>query len=156
MAQSLFLFVQMEFPWELGPPDGRYLLRAQAGGEAEQVVVLATLAAGRRGPGRGRSWPGAVRSRPLAAQPDAAPEPALVATSSAWISAVVRELRAARAPGPRSVPPRAGDHRAAGGVLGSDSGAARRAAPRPGHPRGRAREAQRRGRRAGAPGARRR
>ena len=85
MAQSLFLFVQMEFPWELGPPDGRYLLRAQAGGEAEQVVVLATLAAGRRGPGRGRSWPGAVRSRPLAAQPDAAPEPALVATSRASI-----------------------------------------------------------------------
>ena len=85
MAQSLFLFVQMEFPWELGPPDGRYLLRAQAGGEAEQVVVLATLAAGRRGPGRGRSWPGAVRSRPLAAQPDAAPEPTLVATSRASI-----------------------------------------------------------------------
>src|SRR5438094_257767 len=54
----------MEFPWELGPPDGRYLLRAQAGGEAEHVVVLATLAAGRRGPGRGRSWPGAVRSGP--------------------------------------------------------------------------------------------
>ncbi|TMK97955.1 MAG: hypothetical protein E6G34_09770 [Actinobacteria bacterium] len=85
MAQSLFLFMQMEFPWELGPPDGRYLLRAEPGGEAEHVIVLATLAASRRGPGRGRSWPGAVRSRPLAAQPNAAPEPALVATSRASI-----------------------------------------------------------------------
>ena len=85
VAQSLFLFLQMEFPWELGPPDGRYLLRSKPGGEADQVVVLATLAAGRRGSGRGRSWPGAVRSRPLVARPDAAPEPALVATSRASI-----------------------------------------------------------------------
>src|SRR5207244_5461718 len=69
----------------LGPPDGRYLLRVEPGGEAQQVVVLATLAAGRRGPARGRSWPGAVRSRPLAARPDAAPEPALVATSRASV-----------------------------------------------------------------------
>jgi len=27
MTERLFLFMQMEFPWELGPPDGRYLLR---------------------------------------------------------------------------------------------------------------------------------
>ena len=27
MPERLFLFLQLEFPWELGPPDGRYLLR---------------------------------------------------------------------------------------------------------------------------------
>ena len=30
MPQRLFIFVQMEFPWALGPADGRYLLRAPA------------------------------------------------------------------------------------------------------------------------------
>jgi hypothetical protein len=48
----LFTFVQMELPWELGPPDGRYLLRkAQGpqGGEPEHVLVLGTVGAERRG-----------------------------------------------------------------------------------------------------------
>ena len=31
MPPHLFLFVQMDFPWELGPEDGRYLLRARRG-----------------------------------------------------------------------------------------------------------------------------
>jgi hypothetical protein len=44
MAERLFLFVQFEFPWELGPPDGRYLLRARGTEEPEHVVVLETLA----------------------------------------------------------------------------------------------------------------
>ncbi len=45
MPERLFLFLQLEFPWELGPPDGRYLLRnreatgppppGRAGGETE-------------------------------------------------------------------------------------------------------------------------
>ena len=29
MPERLFLFLQLEFPWELGPPDGRYLLRSR-------------------------------------------------------------------------------------------------------------------------------
>ena len=29
MGERLFIFVQMEFPWVLGPPDGRYLLRGE-------------------------------------------------------------------------------------------------------------------------------
>lgn len=52
MAQRLFTFIQMEFPWELGPADGRYLLRKQAGpdsGTPEQVVVLSTVGAHRHG-----------------------------------------------------------------------------------------------------------
>ena len=55
MPERLFLFLQLEFPWELGPPDGRYLLRTReaAGpeaetGEPEHVVVLGTLGAPRR------------------------------------------------------------------------------------------------------------
>jgi hypothetical protein len=35
--------VQLELPWALGPPDGRYVLRGHAG-EPEHVLVLATLA----------------------------------------------------------------------------------------------------------------
>jgi hypothetical protein len=53
MPERLFLFLQFEFPWELGPPDGRYLLRRGAGGEPERVVVLGTLGANRR---PDRSW----------------------------------------------------------------------------------------------------
>jgi hypothetical protein len=34
-----FRFVQLELPWELGPPDGRYVLRGHAG-EPEHVLVL--------------------------------------------------------------------------------------------------------------------
>ena len=52
MTTRLFTFVQMELPWELGPADGRYLLRKPAGpdgNEPEHVVVLSTIGAERRG-----------------------------------------------------------------------------------------------------------
>lgn len=52
MPIRLFTFVQMELPWELGPADGRYLLRKPAGpngSEPEHVVVLSTIGAERRG-----------------------------------------------------------------------------------------------------------
>jgi hypothetical protein len=77
VPERLFLFLQLEFPWELGPPDGRYLLRSRepagppgphrptrAGGATESevgapehVVVLSTLGASRRG-GIGAGAPG--------------------------------------------------------------------------------------------------
>jgi hypothetical protein len=47
MPERLFIFIQMEFPWALGPVDGRYLLRPGADTEPERVVVLATLGATR-------------------------------------------------------------------------------------------------------------
>ena len=47
MPQQLFVFIQLEFPWALGPPDGRYLLRQHADGEPERVVVMGTLGAAR-------------------------------------------------------------------------------------------------------------
>jgi hypothetical protein len=44
---ALFGFVQLEFPWALGPPDGRYVLRGHAGA-AEHVLVTTTLGAPQR------------------------------------------------------------------------------------------------------------
>jgi hypothetical protein len=58
MPVQLFTFVQMELPWELGPADGRYLLRKPAGpegSEPQHVVVLCTVGAERRGLLGGRS-----------------------------------------------------------------------------------------------------
>ncbi len=40
MAPRLFVFVQFEFPWVLGPTPGRYLMRARAGGDPERGVVI--------------------------------------------------------------------------------------------------------------------
>jgi hypothetical protein len=77
-AAALFRFTQIEVPWPLGPPDGRYLLRDdEAPGEAPtHVIVFATLGA----PERRRL---AVRRR---AQPAAAkPQPTPVTTGRATI-----------------------------------------------------------------------
>ncbi|MGH2855124.1 MAG: hypothetical protein ACRDLF_13140 [Solirubrobacteraceae bacterium] len=73
MAERLFLFVQMEFPWELGPPDGRYLLRRHAAAQPERVVVLDTVSAARR------------RGRLGARHPQATPDPATVPTARATV-----------------------------------------------------------------------
>lgn len=73
----LFRFVQVELPWALGPPDGRYLLRSDASeGPPAHVLVLATLGA----PERRRL---AARRRPQAAPPT--PAPAAVSTGRATI-----------------------------------------------------------------------
>ncbi len=47
VAERLFVFIQLEFPWALGPADGRYLLRSREDAEPERVVVLGTLGAAR-------------------------------------------------------------------------------------------------------------
>jgi hypothetical protein len=105
VPERLFLFLQLEFPWELGPPDGRYLLRGReaagpppptrAGGETEagepeHVIVLNTLGASHRagaaGAGAGRgTLPlpvlGARRARRArATTPDPSPVPISRAT----------------------------------------------------------------------------
>jgi hypothetical protein len=76
VPERWFLFVQLEIPWELGPADGRYLLR---GGDEERtpehVVVLLTIGAQRRRmvglpAGRGRARGRAVDPEP---QPKAVP-----------------------------------------------------------------------------------
>ncbi len=88
MAEQLFLFIQFEFPWVLGPPDGRYLLRSEHGAEPAHVLVLDTLGASRASSGaRGRvggrrrfarSGSGGAVVPPL-------PEPATVATARATV-----------------------------------------------------------------------
>jgi hypothetical protein len=85
MSERWFLFLQLEFPWELGPPDGRYLLRADGDAEAEHVVVLGTHGAKRHPPPRGALRLAAPRSgaRRQAVEPQ--PEPTPVATARATI-----------------------------------------------------------------------
>jgi hypothetical protein len=77
VAERLFPFVQLEFPWELGPADGRYVLRAQAGGEPQHVLVLSTLGVAHRGR-RGRAGPRGRRAQ--AEDPGAAAVPVARAT----------------------------------------------------------------------------
>jgi hypothetical protein len=88
VPEQLFVFIQFEFPWELGPPDGRYLMRDAPDAEPERVIVLGTLgpdgsanpsllAAAGRPPRRARF--GARRTRP------ANPAPAPVSTTRATV-----------------------------------------------------------------------
>jgi hypothetical protein len=96
VPEHLFLFVQLEFPWELGPPDGRYLLRASAGSDPERVVVLGTLGARLRAMWRAQRAGRARRpGRGPAVEPE--PEPSPVPTSRATIidpTAVAAERQA--------------------------------------------------------------
>jgi hypothetical protein len=81
MPQRLFVFIQMEFPWALGPADGRYLLRLREDAEPDRVVVLDTLGSSRavdaaRGLGAGRpSLLGrrGARATPVAPNPQPTP-----------------------------------------------------------------------------------
>ena len=94
-SAALFRFVQAEWPWPLGPPDGRYLLRLAPDGryllrlaqDAEatptHVVVFATLGA----PKRRRLAP---RRRQREAPPQ--PEPTPVTTGRATVIDVGQPL----------------------------------------------------------------
>lgn len=71
--------MQLEFPWALGPPDGRYVLRGHAGVPAH-VLVLATLGTIER-----RSLLGRGSRKVRSAAP--APEPAAVVVARATLVA---------------------------------------------------------------------
>ncbi len=68
-GSPLFRFVQVELPWPLGPPDGRYLVRPEGDPEAAatHVIVFATLGAPQRRLVSRR------RSRPVALEPEPTP-----------------------------------------------------------------------------------
>jgi len=66
-AGRRFRFAQFEFPWELGPDDGRYMLREAGEQEARRVLALRTLGAPQ---GRHRRRP-----RKAAAEPPPQPVP---------------------------------------------------------------------------------
>jgi hypothetical protein len=85
MPDRLFLFVQFEFPWELGPPDGRYLMRLHEGADPERVVVLNTFGAQRRTPARGQLLSAATRSRSRKRAVDPEPEPTPVTVARATL-----------------------------------------------------------------------
>ena len=72
----MFRFAQVELPWPLGPPDGRYLVRSQddAGVAPSHVLVFATLGARERRLGR-------RRQRTAEPQPD----PTAVSTGRATV-----------------------------------------------------------------------
>ena len=70
---SLFAFVQLEFPWALGPADGRYLIRGHAG-QPSHVLVIGTLGTQER-----RRQLSRRRARPRSAEP--LPDPAPVVTA---------------------------------------------------------------------------
>jgi hypothetical protein len=77
-SPRLFRFAQVELPWQLGPPDGRYLVRSA--GDADRppshVVVFATLGAPER-----RRFAGRRPQRDAAPEPDPTP----VATGRATV-----------------------------------------------------------------------
>ncbi|MBA2349707.1 MAG: hypothetical protein H0V81_15610 [Solirubrobacterales bacterium] len=77
VAGPLFGFVQVEYPWVLGPADGRYVLRGHAGVPAH-VLMLATLGAVER-----RTLLGRKPRKPREAELDAGPVP--VATGRATL-----------------------------------------------------------------------
>lgn len=75
MTGSLFRFVQFEFPWELGPTAGRYVVRDHAGEADLRVLVFAVLGT------RERRLIGKRKPRDVAPEP----EPMPVATSRATV-----------------------------------------------------------------------
>jgi hypothetical protein len=110
MPSQLFVFIQLEFPWALGPADGRYLVRREIDNEPEHVVVLGTLAAGRQlagAPGASIGGPPLLwrrkRTRPQPTGPEPAPVPTTRATvidpvslsaesqARAWLAELDRE-----------------------------------------------------------------
>jgi hypothetical protein len=85
----LFRFAQVELPWALGPPDGRYLARPDGeAAAATHVIVFATLGA----PERRRL---ATRGRSRAAEPEPPPTP--VVTGRATVIDVEQPLGGAEA-----------------------------------------------------------
>ncbi len=83
-----FLFVQFEFPWELGPEAGRYTIRERLGEPPAHILVLSSLSAPQR-----HLLPARRRAREAAPEP----EPAAVTTTRATLidTTVIHSLQAA-------------------------------------------------------------
>jgi hypothetical protein len=86
---QLFVFLQLEFPWALGPSDGRYLLRDGVDGEPERVVVSETLTEGRPAPlpNESAGWFSRRRERPRRER-DVAPEPPPAETRTTRVTVI--------------------------------------------------------------------
>ncbi len=93
MPEQLFVFIQFEFPWALGPADGRYLLRRASDGEPERVVVIETLVGGHAATGIGGEQSGGWlfprrQERRARREREAAPEPAPAQTPTTRVSVI--------------------------------------------------------------------
>ncbi len=88
MARQLFVFVQLEFPWVLGPSDGRYLMRDGPDAEPERVVVIETLDAERAAPEIGGPAGWLMRRGRGAREHDVEPEPPPVAVRTTRVTVV--------------------------------------------------------------------
>ncbi|HTZ86558.1 MAG TPA: hypothetical protein VMB05_07805 [Solirubrobacteraceae bacterium] len=85
MSDRWFLFTQFEFPWELGPQDGRYLMRAGPEADPERVVVLGTIGARKIPPSRAQLWSATARAGSRKRAVESEPEPTPVPTARATI-----------------------------------------------------------------------
>jgi hypothetical protein len=86
-----FRFVQFEFPWALGPGDGRHTIREQLGEAPSHVLVLRVLGAPeRRLLARRRG-----RARTVDAPPDPAPEPVVTTRATLVDTAALGSYEAA-------------------------------------------------------------
>ena len=91
MPLQLFVFMQLEFPWALGPADGRYLLRDGRAGvqsDPERVVVFETLSGGRSAPVVNEMPSGWLRGRASRREREAPPEPAPVEVQTTRVTLV--------------------------------------------------------------------
>jgi len=83
MPRQLFVFLQLEFPWVLGPADGRYLLRDGPDATPERVVVVESLGAGRAAAPAG--W---ITGRTARRERDAEPEPDPVPVATTRVTVI--------------------------------------------------------------------
>lgn len=83
-----FRFVQFEFPWALGPADGRYVVRDAPDAPPSHVLVLATLGAPQRRRLRDR--------RPRPAEQEAPPSPVTTARATVVVAEPVAPAEAER------------------------------------------------------------
>lgn len=100
-APALFSFVQVEVPWILGPPDGRYVVRGHAGAP-EHVLVVSTLSApvsrGRRRSRRARAEaPAAGPASAIASRATLIGAQPLTEPGERWLAAVDVQAHADRA-----------------------------------------------------------
>ncbi len=85
-----FRFVQLEYPWALGPDPGRYTIRERLAEPPRHILVLALLGA----PQRRLLRP---RRRPREAAPEPPPEPVATARATLVDTAALDDLAAADA-----------------------------------------------------------
>lgn len=108
MPERLFPFLQVELSLELGPPDGRWMLRSPLDGQVDRVIVLSTVGGRRADEGKRHRRSRARRAEhPETAQASVAVTRATVITpreafetqarAEAWLSSLNPDVETAKA-----------------------------------------------------------